>query len=380
MRLSMGSGRWSTVFFGTALVTLVALALWWTVFLHRSVELEKQAALERLASRAQVAALRLRGSEEELREGPIADEDDLEILRGDGEFEGAFPIGQGLSVRVRASRLAAIEERFESRRTMVIGEGALLFLLIAVCVVMLHRLAFHERRNQRRLEAFVSAFSHELKTPLAGIKSLLQTLASGRVPDDRCDELITMGLAQTNRLQRSIENVLLSGSLRAGRAELSLEPVEVCPLLEEAISQFSFLHGKDRLELRCDDDSDFIVEVDKVALRVIFENLVDNGIKYGGDAPLHVNVCGTEDGRSVEIEFRDRGVGFRQRDVESFFQPFQRGEQQRQRGETQTPGSGLGLFIVRALSRKMDGELLARSDGPGQGASFVLRLPLTNGL
>jgi signal transduction histidine kinase len=315
--------------------------------------------------------------ERPLRVGPIDDESGLEIV--EGEVGGSdrmswslAPRAPGLAVRPTQSALAAIESRLARRRIMVIGESALLFALLAVCLVMLYRLAVQDIRNLRRMEEFVSAFTHEIKTPLAGVKSLLQTLAAGRVPEGRRDELIALGLEQTERLGHSIDNVLLSGSLRAGRYQLEVDAVRLRPLLEGIVEHHQRAdQARDEgllLEWKSSAE-DLTVVADEGALRIIVENLVDNGLKYGGEGPVTVRV--RRRAPRVEIAVEDRGAepGLELADVERLFLPFERGGGE----DSRTPGTGLGLYIAKTLARRMGGDVTGASRHGGCVFTVTLR-------
>jgi len=256
---------------------------------------------------------------------------------------------------------------------MVVGEGSLLFLLLAVCTVMLFRFVVQEKRHLRDMEHFTSALTHEMKTPLAGIKSLLQTLEADRVKGDDRARLIALGLQETGRLERSIENVLLSGSLRTNRHQLQLEKILLGSVLEEVVryrtSVTTDAAGRCELPSNADMDPSY-VEADRSALRVILDNLVDNALKYGGESQVHFEIG--RDDEVTHLTVRDGGVGFDGRDAESLFEPLWRAT--RVRDEAQR-GTGLGLYLARTLARRMGGELSARSDGPDQGAEFSLDLP-----
>lgn len=367
--------HWSTIFFALSLVTLVSLGVWWTVFLSRAVELERSSRHTELLHRAEVVAFRLGqvgdDMETPLRAGLIDSEAGLEIIvvdSGGGPDVAAWslaPRAPGLGVRPTESALATIESRLARRRFMVIGESALLFALLAVCLVMLYRLAVQDIRHLQRMEDFVSSFTHEMKTPLAGIKSLLQTLAAGRVPDSRRDELIALGLEQTERLGHSIDNVLLSGSLRAGRYRLDVDGLRLRPILNAIVEHHQRLDQTraEALTLEWEASAgELTVLADSGALRIVLENIIDNGLKYGGEGPVTVRV--THHAPRVEIAVEDHGAesAVEPSEIDRFFQPFERGSDEL----SMAPGTGLGLYIARTLARRMGGDVVGAS---GDGSS-----------
>ena len=117
-----------------------------------------------------------------------------------------------------------------------------------------------------------------------------------------------------------------------------------------------------------------MVRVDADMLRIVLENLVDNGLKYGGDEPV-VELAVSTDGGMGLIAVSDGGVGFDRATAQRLFVPFSRGLSG---GHGIAHGTGLGLAIARDLCRRMDGELSAHSDGPDRGSTFTVAIPLAN--
>lgn len=319
--------------FGVALVLLVALSVWWTILIRQSIQAERDASVRELELRVALAE-------------------------------------PGLD---RADQERAIEDRFRRRTVMVLGEGALLFVLVGVCFLMLARLIAQERRQVRAMRRFISTVTHEMKTPLAGIKSLLETAAAGNVPQDRRQELMSMGMAEAERLEHMVENVLVAGRLRTDLHPISMSLVSLGEVLDPfAAHRRRLLARPDSLALEYVGDSrDAQVLADPDSLRIVLENLVDNAFKYGGEDPdVRLEADAGPDGARIRV--LDRGRGFAPSDAEGLFRPFERASEA---PATALHGTGIGLSIARALVRRMGGELSAESDGPGKGACFTVSLP-----
>jgi signal transduction histidine kinase len=333
---------WYHVVFAAALATLVVLGTWWTIFHERALDTERQAKLLTLQRDALVT-----------------------------QCEAA-----GIAPASTPSRAAvdAIEKKTRRRHVMVMGEATLLFTLIGVCVFMLYRLVSQEREYRGRVEEFVESVTHEMKTPLAGIKSLLESVAAGRVPCERQRELSVLGLKEAERLEHTVENCLMAGRIRLGGAQVALEDVR----LRELLDRFT----EHRRRVLVDDPSaiDLVWEVeaaeatvraDSRAVVAILENLADNAFKYGGDRPRVTVRASEADGR-IAISVEDRGVGFPPEQAADLFEPFHRALG---KGSVAVHGSGLGLSIASALATRMGATLAAASDGPGKGSRFTLTLP-----
>ncbi|RLB59385.1 MAG: hypothetical protein DRI34_01950 [Deltaproteobacteria bacterium] len=373
--------RGEHLLFGLTLVALAALASWWAVFFLRSVESEEKAEKSGLLHAVVVTALMLGHEQQDPPLGPLAGPAPLEVVpapppQAEGLVARIVPNHPRLAVRARPRAVAAIEQRVARRRAMLVGEGAFMLLLIVVLSFMLYRLVQQERRHLRHVESFVAAVTHEMKTPLAGIKSLLQTMAAGRVPEERKQELLALGLKESERLEHTIENVLLAGKLRGGRLETRPEPLELAPFLD------AFLRHRRRYLLQQPDSLQLAwkmagtgtrVEADAQALRTILENLVDNAFKYGGEQPRVEIIVAAEDGE-VSITVADNGIGFTPGQAQAMFSPFHRAVDPRSR-EAVKHGTGLGLSLSLQLARLMKGRLIAESDGPGRGSRFTLVLP-----
>jgi len=362
--------------FGLALLALAALGGWWTLFLAGAVEVERQAAIAELQYATLETALTLGLRQRAPGPGDLPGGARVEMVACDAARPGAVaaaPLHGDLCLQPHSAAVAAIEDKLQRRRHMVHGEGAFLFLLLGVCTVMLWSLVRQERRQMERMESFLHAVTHEMKTPLTGIKSLLETLSAGRVPAAVRPRLLALGIENCDRLEHSIENVLIAGAFRSGRQQLRVRALPLGPALEAFVEhrhrtlpdrtsalRLAFSPGSEGAQVRADADM----------LRVVLENLVDNGFKYGGERPavvLTVRVAGER----AHVEVRDGGQGFEPAMAEQLFVPFLRGLPD---GHGVRHGTGLGLSIARGLCRQMGGDLVAHSDGPGRGATFTVTL------
>jgi signal transduction histidine kinase len=366
------------ILFGLTLLALTALGTWWTIFFMRSVELEKQARLDNLRHAAELTALMLGSGEEQPRPGPFPGDVPLEIVAASQVGEGEISVRTGpnfpdTAVRPTAGSIQAINDKVRRRRLMLIGEGAMLLVLLAVCVFMLYRMVRQEHRHIRDMEDFVSSVTHEMKTPLTGIKSMLQTFAADKVPEEEQARLWALGLKEAERLEHMVENVLISGRLRGGSFEVHPEFVELRSLLNGFVEhRRRYLVGQTgAIQLEWEpDQSDIGVHADPHALRVVLENLTDNAFKYGGSSP-RITLRVENSQQTVRISVEDRGIGFPPEKAHELFDPFRRaiaGEHESQHG------TGLGLSIAQALVLRMGGEITAHSDGPGKGSRFTVAL------
>ena len=376
--------HWHALLFALNLIALGALGSWWFTFFQRSVRFEHQAALQKIRSATRFNALKLGHSRAPLGPGVLADNPRLEIVLqrdlASGQLHASLrPMHPDLVLRPRPQVLQKIEQRMHRRHFMVVGEGSLLLLLFTLSVGMLYYMVRLERRQGERLMDFISTVTHEMKTPLAGIKSMLQTSAAGRISVEQLPELTTMALHETARLERLIENVLISGRMRSQTLQVRVEAQVLCPILRAfvALRRRDLPAGESRLQLAHSEakDPDWAALLDVDALRIVLDNLVDNALKFSPDnSPVRMYV--KREGGFLHISVEDEGRGFSAQDAKNLFKPFVRG---RDVNGVLARGTGLGLSIVQRLVRAMGGKVTASSPGPGQGSRFVVSLKEANG-
>ncbi|MEN9798302.1 MAG: Alkaline phosphatase synthesis sensor protein PhoR, partial [Pseudomonadota bacterium] len=258
--------------------------------------------------------------------------------------------------------------RAQRQRTMLVGEGAVFGAMLVTCLGGLFLLARRARMARERLTRLLQFTTHELKTPIAGVQALLQSLQLGSIPEAARAELISQGLQECGRLEHLAETIL-AYQRAAVRERLVPVPAAADALVSEVLEHRRKSFGTE--EVRRSGVAAAEIRVDPEAFRVVLENLLDNARKYGGgDVELRADV---ELGR-WRLALRDRGQGFEPALREQLFQPFERSA----RGGMNAHGSGLGLFISRQLVQQMGGELSADSAGPGQGATFTLEFPVAS--
>lgn len=257
--------------------------------------------------------------------------------------------------------------------------GCLLAMLVVSFVaggLWLARTARRERLDAMRKTDFVDNVSHELKTPLAGIRLSAELLAEGRLPEGpRRDRALRSILSESDRLERLVGNLLDFGRLERGRRRFDLRRVDLADLVEarlrEAPSDGAAADGASARFSFLRPDRAPVALADPDAVRQILENLLENAAKYAPDGgPPEVLLDGAGD--SAELVVADRGPGIPRGFEEKVFERFFRIDDSLNR---KTGGSGIGLALSRGLARGMGGDLRCRRR-PGGGAEFVLTLPL----
>ncbi len=229
------------------------------------------------------------------------------------------------------------------------------------------------RRLSTMRADFVALVSHELRTPLAAVIGSARTLQArwrDLQPEQR-DAFLALIADETDRLAGLVGEVLDSSRIDAGTFTYAFGPVDVAGLVEETVAAASL--GQDAVEVVARIPHALPpVRGDGARLRQVLTNLVDNALKYspeGGTVEVRATAV---DGRVV-VEVVDQGIGIAPADHRLIFERFGRVA-----GAANTkPGTGLGLYIARAIAEAHGGALEVAS-APGRGATFTLTLPVTS--
>jgi len=241
---------------------------------------------------------------------------------------------------------------------------------------MLRNISVQKAMQQRHAE-FVSAVSHEMKTPLAGIKAYVELLVDGEAEDaETQEEFLDVINGQADRLQRLIDNLLNIARIEAGVVQVDKQAQSLNELLEEAFSVVQPSAETKNIKLERDLSPMYLgVLVDRDMLMQSAINLLSNAIKYTPDGGT-VTLRSRTDGEGVMFEVQDTGVGLDQEDSEKVFQKFYRVK----KDKNMAAGTGLGLPVAKHITEDVHGGALRVKSEPGKGSTFQISLPLASEL
>jgi signal transduction histidine kinase len=298
--------------------------------------------------------------------GPEGEEDFLAQARLPGAV--SFWIVQARTVSGTVVDLARSKAR-------LLWWGIVLTAVTAIGAIVA-LLAWARRRSRlANLQTdFVANVTHELKTPLTGIRSLAETLQFGRITSpERAGEFVGAIVRETDRLARLINNVLDFSRLERGTARLRLERTDLAELVRSTVEAF-------KASLGDDDGGRIIVEtpaegvpavVDADSMSRAVTNLLDNAWKYSRP-PREIRASlAAADGRAT-ISVSDNGIGIPAAQHRKIFRKFYRVDSSL---SAETQGAGLGLSLVKAYAEAHGGRVDLQAK-PGEGSTFTITVPL----
>jgi signal transduction histidine kinase len=278
--------------------------------------------------------------------------------------------GAGLS----PEQIALLELVTARTGKMFLAESTFLGLLMVGSVWLVLRALRRETLLARQQRNFLSAVTHELRSPIASAKLYIESLQLGRADGEKTERYLRHAHEDLQRLAHIVEDMLVSRRLQDARVEVRPEPLELRGLLAPQVERLAERHGPRGARIDLAPGGRVVARADASAIDTIVDNLVSNGVKYGGEHP-HVELSLRADGDLAVLEVRDHGKGLQGADRRRIFEAFVRGGDERVRTQQ---GVGLGLYITRELVAAQGGTITA-DDAPGGGAAFRVTLPLARG-
>jgi signal transduction histidine kinase len=253
----------------------------------------------------------------------------------------------------------------------VLAVGTTLLVLVLVGVVMYLVISVKEIKLNQRQSNFIDSVTHELKSPIASLKLYLQTLSRRNVNELQQADFVRFMLDDVERLDTLINHLLDAARLDRETAASEIREVPLLPLLQQcaatACQRYRLPESTVTLKL-----AHAVVRGVPIDVEMIFRNLIDNALKYSGEK-AQVTVESWVNGRHMAVtRVSDNGPGIPTKLRRKIFGRFVRLGQELERSQA---GTGLGLFIVRTLVKRMRGNISVRSRGAQPGTVFEVELP-----
>jgi signal transduction histidine kinase len=264
-----------------------------------------------------------------------------------------------------------INQFAQRRRLMLMVLGMLAFLVVAASY-LIGRAVSRELAAARLQSDFVSAVSHEFRTPLTSMRQFTEMLVEDEnLPAEKRRAFYGAQERATRRLSRLVESLLDFGRMEAGARPYRLERLDLGRLVKTTTEEFKQETNSSSLVLECAVPNEGpAVKADREALAQAVWNLLDNAVKYSGDNPIvHVEV--KELRNQVAIRVQDQGVGISPSEKDRILRKFVRGSSAKTYG---VKGTGIGLAMVKHIVDAHCGKIVVESES-GKGSTFTILLP-----
>jgi PAS domain S-box-containing protein len=236
----------------------------------------------------------------------------------------------------------------------------------------------HQVEVDRLKSEFVATVSHELRTPMTPIKGYVEFLLMGGAGEltEQQEQFLDIIKSNVDRLSILVNDLLDVSRIEAGKVALSFQPIDMNEIAQEVIDNLIQVSEEDQrpvnFDLRTSEDLPSVYgDIERV--RQIMTNLMDNAYKYSPENST-VTITMTPKDEILQIDIKDQGIGIFPDEHERIFERFYRGENHLVMA---TPGTGLGLPIVKELVEMHNGRIWVTSSGvPGEGSTFSFSLPI----
>ena len=232
--------------------------------------------------------------------------------------------------------------------------------------------------NDRRKDEFLAMLAHELRNPLAPIRTGLELIRLAGDTPGSVERVRAMMQRQIGHMIRLIDDLLDVSRITSGKLQIGPEPTPLDMLVNSAIEANRAAIAVKQIELSVDLPTTLcVLNVDPTRFIQVISNLLHNSMKFtepGGSIRIAAHVGGSDGGKLMELNLSvtDSGIGISAELLPHIFKLFTQGE-----GGSSLPGLGIGLALARRLVEMHGGQIDARSDGPRTGSEFVIRLPLS---
>jgi signal transduction histidine kinase len=255
---------------------------------------------------------------------------------------------------------------------MFLFESAFLGQLMVGSAGLVLRALRRETELARQQRNFLSAVTHELRSPIASAKLYIESMQLGRADPAKTERYLRHAHEDLERLARIVDDLLEGRRLSERGVQIALEEADLAALVAGELERLRPVHASVGARLELDAPAPVPLRVDLSAVTRIVDNLVSNAVKYGGPEP-RVELAVRAEGGTAVLEVRDHGPGLQGADAADLVGPFVRGGDVSVRTQQ---GVGLGLYFVRELVRAHGGRVSATDQVPGGGTRVRVELPV----
>ena len=260
--------------------------------------------------------------------------------------------------------LKSIEEKRIRRTKQYYGEGSTFLLIILLSAGIVYYAYYRQLKLSQLQQNFMLSITHELKTPIAGIKLNMQTMEKRKLDEETNKELIKSSVLETNRLNDLCNNILIATQLENKRKVMFADEINLTNLVKEEIEEFKTRYPTLIINSLFQVD-DFSFKGESTLWKVVISNLIENARKYSpSDEPIEIGI--SKENNNVKLSIKDKGVGISDAEKLKIFQKFYRIGNENTRN---SKGTGLGLYIVKKIVTLYKYDISVKNNSP-KGSIF----------
>ncbi len=269
-----------------------------------------------------------------------------------------------ISAQQYNDELKSIEEKRIRRTKQYYGEGSTFLLIILLSAGIVYYAYYRQLKLSQLQQNFMLSITHELKTPIAGIKLNMQTMQKRKLDEETNKELIKSSVLETNRLNDLCNNILIATQLENKRKVMFADEINLTNLVKEEIEEFKTRYPTLIINSLFQVD-DFNFKGESTLWKVVISNLIENARKYSpSDEPIEIGI--SKENNNVKLSIKDKGVGISDAEKLKIFQKFYRIGNENTRN---SKGTGLGLYIVKKIVTLYKYDISVKNNSP-KGSIF----------
>ena len=263
------------------------------------------------------------------------------------------------------SRFITLKNRFNRKERMWITEGITFFIVLLLGIWYVIRSNRKVMATEKQQRNFLLSITHEFKTPIASIKLYLQTMQKRALTKEQTDKMIVNSLKDIERLNELSENVLVATKIESSGYQYVFDNLNFSELVMEEVDKFR--HSREgNYVIQSEIEPNIIIRGDRFTLMLVVSNLIENACKYSElNSTVKIKLSKKE---HVKLQVADHGIGISEKEKEMVFNKFYRVGNENTR---KTKGTGLGLYIVKEVSKKHNARIRIVDNKP-KGSIFEL--------
>lgn len=301
--------------------------------------------------------------------GKIIDSSCRTNMKSDNPFVYVFDQKNGYAYKIYMASLTGTV--FQQMAGILMSTFLIILLLVGIFWYFIHTVT-RQKTIEEMKDDFTNNMTHELKTPIAVAYSAADTLLNFRQGEirEKRQKYLQVCIEQLTQLSGLVEQILSMSMERRRSLTINKEYLELRPILDQQIELHRLKFARD-IEFQLNiNPEDLTVYADNIHLNNVISNLLDNAIKYSRNNPK-IEILARQEGEYSVISIKDNGIGISANNIEYIFKKFYRVPSGNLHN---VKGYGLGLFYVKQIIEKHDGNIFVKSV-PGKGSIFTIKIP-----